>query len=202
MDAERLRDRVAKGMGVAARKTGRLFKVFRPTAVGDPLDVHHRILDLNATFVAAGSSGDPAIWHGVFDSSYTVPGDILVGGQMTFFIGSQLPGAPVQCVLTNRRVSVVRPMAAQQTGYSGIFATSAEALLAGWPARFKAVGDAGDTGKAGHSRLGGWMVSLPALPVAPQVDDLITDDLGGAYLVGSAEQNVLGWRLLVRQTGA
>jgi hypothetical protein len=35
-----------------------------------------------------------------------------------------------------------------------------------------------------------------------QVADVVTDDLGGNYVVGSAEQSSLGWRVLVRQLGA
>lgn len=203
MDAQTLQDRISKGMGLAARRAGCAFTVYRPRDAADPLGARNRVIDLWAMFTA-GRSGNSssAVWEGVYDFSYTQPGDYLVGADGTYFVASQRPGLPVLCVLTNRVVSLVRPLPAMQGGYGGFFAVPGESLIVSWPACLLEAGGHAEVGRAGETRFGSWSLMLPVLPLAPQIADVVSDDLGGAYVVGSAEQNALGWRLLVRQTSA
>ncbi len=206
MDARALQDRISKGMGVAARRAGCLFGLYRPAGVVQPVSPGNRIMDLPAVFVPNGrrhaAAYGQSLWTGTFDNSYTQPGDYLTNASETYFVASQLPGLDVQCVLTNRIVSMVRPMPAMQGGYSGFFSTPGDVVITAWPAcLLENGGDAGG-GRVGETRFGGWTLLLPPLPAPPQTGDVVSDDLGGAYVVGSAEQSVLGWRLAVRQVGA
>ena len=206
MNARTLQDRISKGMGVAARRAGCLFGLYRPAGIVQPVTPGNRILELPAVFAPAGKRGGAvygqSLWSGTFDSSYTQPGDYLANASETYFVASQLPGLDVQCVLTNRTVSIVRPMPAMQGGYSGFFSTPGDVVITQWPACLFESGGNAEGGRVGETRFGGWTLLLPMLPALPQTADVVSDDLGGAYVVGSAEQSVLGWRLAVRQVGA
>ena len=206
MDARTLQDRMAKGMGVAARRQGCLFGLYRQAGIVQPVSPGNRLLELPAIFAPfgrrAGAAYGQSLWSGTFDSSYTQPGDYLSGKSGTYFVASQLPGLDVQCVLTNRVVSIVRPMPAMQGGYSGFFSTPGDVVITAWPACLLEAGGHAGGGKVGETRFGDWTLLLPVLPAVPQIADVVADDLGGAYVVGSAEQSVLGWRLAVRQVGA
>ncbi len=206
MDGRTLQDRIAKGMGVAARRAGCGFGLYRPAGIVQPVSPANRILDLPAVFAPFGKPAGPAygqaLWSGTFDTSYTRPGDYLTDGSETYFVASQLPGLDVQCVLTNRVVSIVRPTPAMQGGYSGFFSTPGDVVITAWPACLLESGGHAGGSREGETRFGGWTLLLPVLPAPPQVADVVSDDLGGAYVVGSAESSVLGWRLAVRQVGA
>ena len=205
MDASALQDRISKGMGAAARHAGADFSVFRPAGIVAPISPGNRIIDLPAIFTPGSGRAGPqygqSLWTGTYDSSYTQAGDYLAGLSDIYFVASQLPGLDVQCVLTNRVVSIVRPLPAMQGGYSGFFSTPGAVVITQWPGCLLESGGHPDGGRVGETRFGGWTLYLPLLPAAPQIADVISDDLGGAYVVGSAEQSVLGWRLLVRQVG-
>jgi hypothetical protein len=208
MNAQILQDLIAKGMGVAGRRLGSPYIVYRPKGVSQPTQPQNRLIEICATFSAEGSGqprgpayGDP-IWWGAFDAGYTQSGDYLVGPMATYFVARQWPGLPVQCVLTNRVVTIVRPLAAAQGTYSGFFASPGQLVISEWPASLLE-SDRHSVGlRSAENRLGSWELLLPALPVALSVADVVTDDLGSNYVVGAAEQSSLGWRLLVRQLGA
>jgi hypothetical protein len=208
MNARQLRDRIAKGLGVEARKVGSPYTVYRPKGAVQPISPHNRVIILSAFFRAEG--GGPgrapdygkALWSGSFDSSYTQPGDYLAGYTQTYFVATQQSGLPIQCVLTNRVVTMVRPVATASGGYSGFYATSGEIVIDRWPASLLEDGGHAGAVRPNETRFAVWTILLPALPVAPLVADVITDDLGATYVVAAAEQSLLGWRLLVRQIGA
>ena len=206
MDAQRLQSRISKGMGVAARRVGCFYDLYRPTETVKPILPANRLLELAAVFVPFGGRGGAAygqsLWNGTFDFSYTRAGDYLANATDTYFVASQLPNLDVQCVLTNRVVSIVRPMPAMQGGYSGFFSTPGEVVITEWPACLLESGGHAGGGRVAETRFGGWTLLLPVLPVAPQIADVVSDDLGGSYVIGSAEESVLGWRLAVRQVGA
>jgi hypothetical protein len=173
-----------------------------------PISPHNRVIVLSAFFQAEGGSagrvpdyGQP-LWSGSFDSSYTQPGDYLAGHAKTYFVATQQPGLPIQCVLTNRVVTIVRPVAAASGGYSGFYATSGEIVIDQWPASLLEDGGRAGAVRPNETRFSAWTLLLPALPASPLVADVITDDLGATYVVAAAEQSLLGWRLLVRQIGA
>ena len=207
MDAGALQDKISKGLGVAARKCGTPYTVYRPSGPLQPVNPRGRVIELSAYFTPGdgglnrGASYGQAVWQGVFDASYTQPGDYLVGDRDTYFVAVQTPGAPVQCVLVNRVVTLVRPTAAMQGGYSGFFATPGEPLVILWPGSLLEAGGHGGS-RIGETRFGGWTLLLPRLPATPQTADVVSDDLGNAFTVGSAEETIFGWRLLLRQVGA
>jgi hypothetical protein len=208
MNARKLQDLIAKGAGASARKLGSPYTVYRPKGANQPTRPQNRVIDVCAAFSAEGS-GLPqgpdygqALWWGNFDASYTQAGDYLVGSYATYFIARQWPSLPIQCVLTNRVVTIVRPLPAQQGNYSGFFASPGELVISNWPASLLASGSHSVGLRPGETRLASWDLLLPGLPVDLMVADVVSDDIGGHYVVGSAEQSSLGWRLLVRQLGA
>ena len=125
MDSWSLQNLIAKGMGVAARKLGRPFNVYRPDGPQQPLAPQNRVIKLFAAFQAEGGTGrapdyGEALWQGTFDAAYTRVGDYLVGETETYFVAAQKPALPVQCVLTNRVATVVRPGETSQRDQSEI----------------------------------------------------------------------------------
>jgi hypothetical protein len=208
MDGEKLQALMMKGQAAAGRMLGTPYVVYRPKGPGKPTSPRNRLVVLQAAFAAEGKGsarapdyGQP-LWQGNFDATYTQAGDYLVGKSGIFFVAQQWPGLPVQCVLTNRSVTIVRPTPAAQGAYSGLFASAGERVILGWPASILESGAHSSSAKPTDTRLGNFQVLLPALPVAPHVADVITDDLGETYVIGVAEQSSLGWRLLVRQLAA
>ena len=204
MDAVRLKDIVARGLGTAAQKLGSIFVVFRPAGNADPLSEKNRVIRLFAAFEP--ESGEPKrqtgpVWRGIFDSAYTRPGDYLVGEQQTFFIACQATALPAECVLINRVVSIVRPMASGQAGYSGLFASSAGSILSGWPVNVTSSAGGSALGLAGRGRFGRSIMLFPPCSISVCTDDVVSDDAGYSFVVEQAEANPLGWRMTLKQVG-
>ncbi len=115
MNGRKLQDRLYLGLGLSARHVGQSADAFRPKGPFNPLDKQNRFLRLPATFVSAKGNGGrtnvygEALWHGVFDASYTRAGDYLVLDTGKFFVASQKPLLPILCVKANRIISIVRP---------------------------------------------------------------------------------------------
>jgi hypothetical protein len=178
--------------------------VYRPVAPANPINSRNRTIKLFAAFNAGDGRfgrGEPygdAVWWGVFDASYTKPGDYLVGAAGTFFVASQAPLLPVQCVKTNRTLTIVRPAQVQTGGYSGLVKEAAVVVDAGWPASILAL-NARISGNLPETRYGNWTILLPQLPAAPFAGDVLADDVNRNFVVASAEQSDLGWRLTARE---
>ena len=207
MDIVALQDRIARGMSVAARKLGSVCIVYRPRSINRPIDDGNQIIKLFAAFKPGGSVGFGSahfqpLWRGVFDASHTRPGDYIVGVDGVYFVAMQQSAGLVQCVLTNRKITIVRPSLSSQGGYSGLYASDGQAVIVGWPVALFEDGSNPRSVKAGTSSLGGWTALLPLLPAAPQLADVMTDDAGGTYIITAAEQSSIGWRLLARQINA
>ena len=207
MDALALQDKVSRTMGVAARKLGGVCVVYRPKNASRPVHDGNRLVELFAAFEPQGRAGSGSarfqpLWRGVFDASYTRSGDYIVGVDDTYFVATKPPAQPVQCILTNRVVTISRPGFSSQGGYNGLYASSGKTIIVGWPVALVEDGSASKGTKVGTSSLGGWTVLLPLLPATLQLADVVTDEAGGTYVVEAAEQNNSGWRLLVRQISA
>lgn len=180
---------------------------FRPREAVDPLNATNRFLRLPASFEPAhgGFSGANSFgevtWHGIFDASYTRPGDYLVLGTRRYFIASQEPLCPVLCILTNRTISVTRPSAQTNVAanpYGGYTAAGTVTMMERWPVSMLA-----------ERKSGGTTTGLPTdqtalylnilMPFWPDVillsGDLVSDDLGRTATVNGAELTELGWRL-------
>jgi len=207
MDSRKLQDRLYLGSGLSARHIGQTTDAFRPNGPFKPLDSQNRFLRLPATFVSLSGNDrrtnvyGEALWHGIFDASYTRPSDYLVQASATFFVASQAPLLPVLCVKTNRNISIVRPnvqTSIANNAYGGYTSGSSAILMAGWPA--SVLGEnrssASTTDLPTDQGIPYWNILLPAigkLILAP--GDLITDDLNRTAVITTSELTDLGWRM-------
>jgi hypothetical protein len=207
----RLADRIGWGMNIAARKLGAPADAFRPQGPENPLRLANRYIRLHACFTTpqaafrqAGGYGN-ALWHGIFDSTYTQPGDYIVQRDRVWFVAGQEPLLPVLCVRTNRALSFSRPGAPQSpgaNGYAGVTAANSTTLLRDWPASVLGTSGSGrpDADLPTDSSVPYWTVLLPgAAGVVLRPSDLMTDDLGRNGIIAAAELTELGWRLTVKQ---
>jgi hypothetical protein len=210
MQGSKLQDRLYFGLGRAARHAGQLADAYRPRGAASPLDKRNRFLRLPAAFLPAKGDagktnlyGDP-LWHGLFDASYTRPGDYIVLGEHRYFIASQAPMLPVLCVLANRTISITRPNAQSTVAgnpYGGYTAGSGTVTMVGWPASILGESRLGETGAGLPADLSVpyWNVLLPATTgVAISPGDLIADDLGRTATVSGSELTELGWRITAK----
>lgn len=208
MRADLLQDRIARGLGRGAAHLGIPHDLLRPRGPDDPLDPANRVMRLPAAFSAqdgkfARPNGyGPALWTGVFDTAYARVGDYLRGPSGIFFIAARQALLPVLCVQVNRTASLSRPAAPASAGanaYGGVSRAGATSLLGNWPASVLSAGG-GERGELpSDANLPFWSVLLPVLPVTPRSADLVTDDLGRSFVVSTAEESALGWRLVVKQ---
>jgi hypothetical protein len=208
MHQPHLKDRIARGLGAAARHIGAPYDAFRPTSAYNPLAPGNRYLRLPAAFSAEEASFKRpsgyghATWFGLFDSAYTQPGDYLSGPAGTFFIAAQQALLPNLCVLTNRVLTLSRPAAPSVPGinaYGGVLLANATALLTEWPASIITAGSGSPGDLPSDANIPSWTVLLPDTPVLLRAADLIQDDLGRTYVIGTAEYSALGWRILAKQ---
>lgn len=211
MRQDRVQDRISWASNACARAAGDWADAFRSSGVSEPLAPVNRFLRIPALFTGMQGKfvrplayGD-ALAHGIFDYSYTRPGDYLVQRNVIWFIAAQQPLLPALCVRTNRVVSFTRPVAPAATGmngYGGVTAASVTPLLTGWPASI--IGSSGggqpSADLPSDSSIPYWTVLFPAaLGVVLLPADLMTDDLGRSAVVAAAELTALGWRLTVKQ---
>lgn len=202
MDSDRLKDLIAKGMGLAAQKVGQPFIVYRPSGPNEPLSERNRVIRLFAAFELEGAGNSRSagsVWRGIFDALYAQVGNYLVGQSQVFFVASQLPNLPSQCVLTNHLINLTRPSLTAQGGYSSLFPSGGDTILSGWPAAIIAGTSHSARLQAGGTGSSGWTILLPDLPLCPRAFDVLSDDTGASYVVGEAEKGPLGWRLLAKQ---
>lgn len=207
MLGRKAQDRFYLGLGACARHTGELGDAFRPCGSSDPLDHKNRFLRLPLAFVPARGSGNhtnvygEALWHGLFDASYTRPGDYLVASAGTYFIASQAPLLPVLCVRTNRTISFSR--ASIQTnpalnGYGGYTANARLTLMDKWPASVlgEGVSAGSPAGLPTDQAVPIWDVLLPSIAdILLSPGDIVTDDLGRTAIIAGSELTDLGWRI-------
>lgn len=211
MEQAPLCDRIARGLGAAARRIGAPHDLHRPTGARDPMAPATRILRLHAAFNAEDPAWrkprgyGSALWHGVFDTAYTRPGDVLLGPGGAWFVAEQEPLLAPLLVRCNRTVDLLRPEApasAGLNGYGGVTRAGRASLLAGWPASVLAAGHAGGDrlGLPTDARVAAWQVLLPRLPAGAlagpiRPGDQLADEAGRGFTVSSAEETALGWRI-------
>jgi hypothetical protein len=207
MDLARLTQIVNRARAISGQQTGESCGIYRPNGKLSPIQPNNLLSQTYAAFQAEGS-GPPrapdhgqALWWATFDASTTQVGDYLVAPSATYFIARQMDALPIQCVQTNRVVTIVRPTPTAQGGYNGFFATPGELILYQWPASLLQFGSNSNAAMPLESRLGSWVLLLPALPVVVSAADVITDDLGSNYVAGAVEVSTLGCRIALRQIG-
>nr|WP_294546322.1 hypothetical protein [uncultured Rhodopila sp.] len=210
MDSHKLQDRLYFGLGLSARHIGQTANAFRPAGAFEPLKKENRFLRLPAAFVPAtgglettNTYGQP-FWHGVFDASYTRPGDYIVLGSSTYFIASQEPLLPVLCVMANRTISIARPTVQTATGtnpYGGFTPNGFSALMGLWPASVLGEGKFSTTSVnlPTDQAIPYWNILVPApAGVLLLPGDMITDDIGRSAVIAGSELTSLGWRLIAK----
>jgi hypothetical protein len=214
MNGRKLQDRVYFGLGRSARYVGQWADAFRPSGPINPLDGQNRYLRLPAVFVSTrGGEGrtnafGEALWHGVFDASYTRAGDYIVVGSSIFFIASQEPLLPVLCVRANRTITVTRANAqgtAAANTYGGYTSGASTILMEGWPA--SVLGDDRTSASAAALPISlgvpFWSVLVPSIAnVILSRGDLIVDDLGRMAVITGSELTELGWRINAKLAAA
>jgi hypothetical protein len=207
MNGRKLRDRLYLGLGLSARHIGTFADAFRPAGPHNPLNRQNRYLRLPATFISARGRdtrsnlyGD-ALWHGIFDASYTRVSDYLVAESGTYFVASQDPLLPVLCVRTNRTISIAQPDMQTRTAsnaYGGYTSGNSITLMDQWPA--SVLGEHGSsrsiTGLPTDQGTPYWNVLVPSSAgVMLSPGDILTDDLGRTGVVSGSELTNLGWRI-------
>lgn len=211
MRSDVLQDSIYRGLGAAARVLGGWAYAYRPSAPAKPLDPSNRYLRLQASFAPQdygfgkpGSYGRP-LWYGIFDAAYVQVGDYVCQDQDVWFVAGRQRLVPVLCVKANRTVDFARAAAPGRPGlndYGGVQVSTMTKLLQEWPVSVLNAGAYGldEAHLPADVRPATWEVLLPACPgVALRTGDLMTDDLGRAAIISSAEMSELGWRLAVRQ---
>jgi hypothetical protein len=197
MDGFRLRDRVSRAMGQAARFNGVPYTVFRPRGMLPPLEQRLGTIAIYASFTPQPSQGGlasrigDALWHGQFDTCYTCAGDYLVGDGNIFFIVNQVPLFTPVCIKTNARITVYAAAADGPSQYAGFQIETAFEVARNWPA-YEALqgGDASSNTTA--TRFGIFEFILPVS--FPDIDAglVVVDGSGRCYLVDSIAHGAFG----------
>ena len=216
MDATRLAQVQARGYGIAAAKIAAVFDVYRPAGADDPLDAGNKTGTLNAIFSPHNSAGfsfdrpsdyTSPLFHGMFDFTSVQVFDYFVNANVgTYFVASIDPIVPPLCVQCYRTVSVTRPQGASVVGlnpYGGNVPATEDAVMTNWPASLLEIGKGRNkqTGELpGDVGSGAWQLYLPAVAgVILRDSDILTDDLGRRYVLGTCELQGLGWRCKAMQ---
>jgi hypothetical protein len=207
MNGRKLQDQLYLGLGMTARHIGQLTDAFRPSGPFQPLDTQNRFLRLSANFISSGGKysrtnayGD-ALWYGVFDASYTRPGDYLTMATEAFFIASQAPLLPILCVKTNRTISIKRPntqSSIASNSYGGYTPGGSTSLMDRWPASVLSQNKSSrsSTDLPTDQTTPYWSVLVPSFAgVVFLPGDLITDDLRRTAIISASELTDLGWRI-------
>jgi len=205
-----LQDRIAEGLGRAARKLGIATDAFRPSSADAPLALRNRFLRLHAAFHIGRGFDAPAgygapLWQAMLDSAYTKPGDYLVQRGETWFVATQPRLLPVLCVKTNRTVTFLRQAAPDRVGpnaYAGVQRATMQPVLKDWPA--SVLGLSGSRGTPANLPADlpptHWTVLQPAFRnTLLRPGDRMQDDLGRAGTITATELSEFGWRLTVRE---
>jgi len=213
MDGHRLQELIYRGNGHAARHIGNPCAVYRPQNSTAPLT--NQVTSLPITFNASNPNYTKpqlygkAVWYADMDGRTTLPGDYLVRqfDDKIWYIAAQQQLLPIVAIECNRRIRVVRtpPLTGSgQLGYSGIIdpvdALGTKDSL--WPCSILAGGKPIPAANLPSDvRDAGWKILLPiSVPLLIRSADLIEDDIGRGFAVGSAELTDLGWRLEVNET--
>jgi len=202
---------IAKGYAKAASKVGASFNLYRPSGASSPLDISRKVGTLYASFTPHSASGfsykrpsdyTSSLYHGMFDTREVEVGDYLTHAtQGTWFVAGMDPIQPPLCIECQRTVTITRPSGATQVGlnsYGGNVPETETPVMSGWPASLLDSGK-GQTKKygdlPGDVGTGIWELLLPLVPgVLVRDADIMVDDLGRRYVLGSCELQDYGWR--------
>jgi hypothetical protein len=218
MDVGTVQAKIYKGYGLAAKRLGHAFTVYRPTSADKPLDPGNMIVPaLPATFTSATTqdfnfnrSNDREVpdYHCMADMTGLAVTDIFVHADWgTYFIIALDPLLPPRAIRATNLVSVTRP--GGQAGYGAqpyggsVPATEVGVMTGGWPAAVlsvKARGEGSEVNLPGDVRTPGYTIYMPYFEGAIlRSSDIVTDDLGRRFILSSAELTDQGWNCVTRQ---
>lgn len=211
MDAAFLQSKIYYGYAKSAQYIGPIYSLYRPTSAVNPIAPATLLGTLNASFNAMDMTyGKPnlygkPLWYALVDGTQTAVGDYLVNDDKTYFIAAMQQTLPILAVECNRTLNIFRPQQQTQAGvnpYGGTVDDNQTELMTAWPASVLQ-GTKGEKDGAvlpGDVRLPWWAILLPAYPgVTLLTADIITDDIDRRYIISSAEESDLGWRITAMQ---
>jgi len=212
MDGARLNALIYKGLGRGAAHIGGPCAVYRPQNPTAPLT--NQVASLPVAFNAANPGYTKpqlygkAVWFADMDGRHTRPGDYLVrlSDDKIWYVAAQQQLLPVVVIECNRRIRLQRTPPQTAVGELPYSAIDPVDVLGTpdslWPCSILQGGKPiPSVGLPSDVRDAGWKILLPiSVPLLIQSADLIEDDIGRGFAVGSAELTDLGWRLEVNET--
>lgn len=212
MDGTLLQPKIYAGYAKAADHIGLPFQQYRPTTAANPLS-GAALQTLSASFnvkdMAYGKAADyaKAGWYCLADGRQLAQGDYLTGNGHTYFIAAMDPLLPILAILCNRTVTVYRPQQESgvgAVGYGGNTQANQRAIVTAFPASVLLATKAenGPVNLPGDVRAAWANLLLPPIPGGVTIldHDVVTDDLGGRYIVSGAELSELGWRCTMQES--
>lgn len=209
MDAATLQARIYSGYEKAARRIGYTFDLYRPTGAGAVITGINKVASLPAAFSLKGDkqfTKAPAykdvLWEGLLDGSLAQRGDYLFNpAHGTFFVADMPAQLPIVCVRCFHTLSIMRPGSPAVVGiagYNGTTKAGEAPILVNWPGSvvYAQRGRVTEVGLPMDLPSPYYDVLLPDFAdVTLRPSDVVVDELEQRYVVGSAENNELGWRL-------
>lgn len=217
MDGALLRSKVNRGFGIAAKRVGFPYDVYRCPAPNFAADDNTKIASaLPAFFTRQLPKGfvftSPPdsyelFWHGLFDPTGLLIGDYLVGEQGGFFVMGLTPGMPVLSMLTTNTLTAYAstPSVADAScglgGYSAVTQNNRALAFKDWPCVLTLA--AGGRGKGGGLPLSGgedaFECFLPDVAMLHLTKGMTAeDDNGVRYVVEASDTSPFGWRTIMR----
>ena len=211
MDGATLQQRVYYGYAQAAQRIGLPFSQYRPTSASNPLQTV--LATLTASFNALDMKYSKPngyarpTWYCLADGRLLKVGDYLTGNGSTYFIAAMQPLLPILAVKCNRTVTVYRPQQESgvgAVGYGGNTQANQRAIVTAFPASVLLATKAenGPVNLPGDVRAAWANLLLPPIPGGVTIldHDVVTDDIGGRYIVSGAELTELGWRCTMQES--
>jgi hypothetical protein len=204
MDGVTLQARIYAGMGKDAQHTGRLHNIYRPASPLLPLDYGNRVGEIYCRFAAEKRFEVP---HKYKEPTYFLyadgreleKGDFLVSDTETFFIADKQPLLPMQAVRCNDLVNIDR------VAYSGTV-LSTEPVATAYPIfrQLKKLDQKPVNATFGVSTsatpIAEWFVYLPIDWTVIRQGDIVTDQTGREYTIGSIDPTEIGAVVVMRQS--
>jgi len=218
MDGATITARISKGLGIAAKKVGSPYDVYRPKGVNDPLAAGNKIVSgQSATFAPYGNwyqFGTPSkhgdtLYTGLFDPTGIQVGDYFVSAQDTYFILSLDHIEPPLVAQAFKTMTFVRPVNASNVPgrgprYGGNDVSSETPYMANWPISLNLERKLGQAMAAlpGDAPPAAMEFFVPYAGVEIKTADIGIDGDGNRWVIGAVEKSPLGWRIYSRQAVA
>ena len=213
MDGTILQQKLYRGYARAAEQAGLAYSLFRATGpqgpmAGAPLAVLPAAFSPQDYAFEHPQGYGKALWQALLDGCRVQVGDILVGPK-TYFIAALQALLPILAVEAPHTVDVRRPFRETGVGYQASYGGTTPAqetvIMGQWPASILQ-GTRSESTQAGlpdDMKAPYWDILLPACPgIVLLTSDVVQDELGRRFAIGSAETTPLGWRLTALQEQA